>query len=241
MLNNLSGSLEEAGFTRLLLENADYSGDPVTGTKFVSLTETPGPTGVTTVVVKNGLTSTADREPDNQPYWLVDVSDVIKWDENQNIELLIEVTTPTTSADDVMYWFGMCSDISQANWGSYASFYGYRHSVVFRTDPMHSAWNIGSLFSSTQADATTRHLYSFYPSPADEIKRPQQGGLRKSDWSMPFPADIRGAAPAFPNSPSDPAYLAFTAGSMRNVALGSGANVSLSFRLWYRVLTYEPN
>jgi len=227
-------------FKRVLLENAVASGDPVTGGKFVSLTETPGDAGVTTVVVKNGLTSTADREPDNQPYWMIDVSDDIKWDENQNIEVLIEVTTPTSSGDDVMSWCGIASDTNQANWSSRASFYGYRHSVVFKTDPMHGAWNLGSLFYTTQADANSRHLYSQYHSPKNEIKRPQMGGLRKSDWSMPFPADIRGAAPVFPNATSDPAYLCFTAGSMRNVALGSGSNVSFSFRLWYRAINYEP-
>lgn len=229
---------DKTKYKRLLFDNAGTTGDPVTGGKLISVSETPGRDGVTTVTLKNGMNSTAEREPDNQPYWMWDISDEISWSDNFNIEIAIEYTTSTSSSDDILSWAGIASDTTQANWVTRGIWHAYRHSTTFNTSPFSGFWADGAFFF-TSANLNAEHMYSRLHSPKDYISRASLGGTRLIDWSMSAANDVRSGRAISPSTSSDPVYICFTAGSMKNVAFNGGANVVSHFRLWYRTINYQ--
>lgn len=232
-------SLAELGFTRLLFEEADFSGDPVTGTKFISLSETAGDEGETTVTLKRGINAVNERQPDHQPYWGWDITDEMVWNDNKNVELIIEFPTPTTSTTDVMCWLGLTNVNTPASFTTKGLFHGFRHSPVFSTDPFAGRFQNNTLTYNT-AQPSTQHGICWMNSPKGQIAYSNNIGIRQADWSG-FLGDILSRVVMSPNNVSDPVRIVFTAGTMQNVALGSAPNKSYTFRIWYRVTTPEPN
>lgn len=237
------GGLEAQGFKRLLLENADYHADPVSGGKLISLVETLGASGSSIITVKDGFNSTAEREPDLQPYWVWDIGKLenLTWEDVFSVDLIIELVTPTTSGSDACMWLGLASANVNTGFTNRGAFVGFVHSTVFVTDPRPSRFANNTVTFSTSGYAGAQHARAWMDSPENQICYSNNMGVRGADWSTGYAGDILSRLILAPATPAtDPVNVAFTVGTMVNKALGSGANKSFDVRVWYKVNRTYP-
>lgn len=216
---NGRSAMVNSGYSRVYLSDADSESDP-NSLLVGSITETPGDSGSTTIVIDadNGV---AYQDPADCKAWVFELSD-LTWDDIFSLSTYLEIITLPAASSKLHFGVGLTSDPSDLDNYTAANEFsrdGASPGVGYYRPTTHP---VGTL-------AATANMAGTIVSPKGNIcGYIAQKGTDSSDQASSSTAANGADYSLNPNSGSDPVYLVVYAGCT-GVAAG---DYTLEFRLW---------